>query len=158
MNKKLLLALWIYATWVATALVYNKKTPSEIKIELQKSTSSWGWNFKVLFNNFIEIHQNLLESIKTKLLTEKNKEYFFQKKDEINSKLLDFKINWEKLLEEYKILWKDYSNDFLKKLEIFYEEKIKELDELNKKKPEKIDDIKKGLLNYFEELKEKIKN
>lgn len=157
MNKKLLLALWIYATWVAAALVYSKKSPEQIKQELQSANSAWEWGAKVLFNNFIEVHQNLLESLKTRLLTEENKQLFFQKRDEVISKIWEFRETSEQLFEEYKVLWKDKSWELLEKLEKFYEAKLDELEEIKKKTPEKIEEVKNKISEYFEELKAKIK-
>lgn len=157
MNKKLLVLLGIYASWVITTLLYNKKNPSEINKEIEMARKSWEKDIKVLFNNFIEIHQNLLESLKTKLLTDENKKYFNEKKDEFLVLVENYKIKAEKIFEEYKVLGKDYAEEWLVKLEKFYKEKLEELDNLKEKAPEKVEEVKKKLLTHFEEVKKKMK-
>ncbi len=157
MNKKLLTLLWVYASWVVAALLYNKKSPAQIKTELDTAKESGEKNIKVLFNNFIEIHQNLLDTLKTKLLTEENKAKFYAKKDDFISLALDFKSNSEKIFEEYKNLGKDYSTEWIQKLEQFYTEKLNEVEELKKKTPEKIEAVKIKIIAYYEDIKSKMK-
>ena len=156
MNKKLLVLLWVYASGVAAALLYNKKTPSQIKEEIETAKSSGDKDIKVLFNNFIEIHQNLLDTLKTRLLTDENKELFNEKKDEFLNLAQDFKVKGESLVQEYRVKWKDYASEWVEKLEKFYNEKLYELEDLKKKTPEKIEEVKWKLLAYFEEVKAKI--
>lgn len=157
MNKKLLVLLWVYASWVAAALLYNKKSPSEIKTELVEANKTWEKSFKVLLNNFIEIHQNLLEEFKTRILTEENKELFNEKKDELISILSDFKVKAEKIFEEYKVSWKWYATEWLEKLEKFYNEKIDELEDLKDKAPKKVDEVKSKIINHYNDVKSKLK-
>lgn len=157
MNKKFFVLLWIYASWIAAALFYNKKSPSEINSELEKATKSGDDKIKVLFNNFIEIHKNLLHSFKTKLLTTENKEIFNEKKDELISLFWDFKNKAEKIFEEYKVSGKDYANEWLDKLDKFYNEKIDELEKLKDIAPKKIEEAKSKVINYYNEIKSKMK-
>ncbi|MDD5770515.1 MAG: hypothetical protein PHE25_06095, partial [Candidatus Gracilibacteria bacterium] len=102
MNKKLLVLLGAYVGGIAAALVYNKKTPQEIKTELEKASVSKERSCKVLFNNFLEIHKNLLEDLKARIDTPKNREYFNNKKDEFLSLAEDYKIKAQEIAEEYK--------------------------------------------------------
>lgn len=157
MNKKLLIALWIYASGVATALLYNKKNPSEIKTELDKARNSWDKDIKVLFNNFIEIHKNLLEDLKVRLLTEENKQKFYENKDKFLSLLDEYKQKAQEILKEYQLKWKDYAEEWLKKLEKFYKEKLEELDDLKEEAPEKLEKAREKLLAYYSEFREKLK-
>lgn len=157
MNKKLLALLWVYASWVVAALLYNKKSPSEIKTELDNAKASWDKDLKVLFNNFIEIHQNLLDTLKTKLLTDENRDLLYSKKDEFLSLAVDFKVKAEKVFDEYKDLGKDYTNEWIEKLEKFYNEKLNEIEDLKKKTPEKIEEVKSKIVNYYNEIKSKMK-
>lgn len=157
MNKKLLLLLGAYASWVAAALVYNKKNPSEIKSELDDARKNEDNNLKVLFNNFIEIHKNLLDDLKAKTLTDENKEIFYKKRDEILSLVEDYRQKAQEVLKEYQLKWKDYAEEWLKKLEKFYREKLEELDELKEDAPEKLEKAKEKLLAYYDEFKSKFK-
>lgn len=153
MNKKLLALLWMYVWWVTVAMLYNKKKPSDIEKELETAKTSWEWSFKILLDNFIEIHQNFLENVKDEVWSPKNKKYFNSKKDELFDILSEYKDDWEKLLKDLEVKWKDYASEWLKRLEKIYEEKLKEIKE---KAPEKFDEIKDKIKSYYEELKKKI--
>lgn len=157
MNKKLLVLLWVYASGVAAALLYNKKTPEQIETEMKNAQASGEKDIKVLFNNFIEIHQNLLDTLKARLLTDENKQKFYEKKDELVALAQDFRVKWESLVQEYKLKGKDYANEWVEKLEKFYHETLSDLDELKKKAPEKIEEAKSKVISYFDELKVRLK-
>lgn len=153
MNKKILALVWAYFGWVAAALIYNKKNPSDIKKELDTAKVSWKWGFKVLLDDFIEIHQNMLDNLKSRVLTEENREKFQAKKDEILELIAEYRLQWEKILKDLEVKWKDFALESFKKLEANADEKIKEL---KWKAPEKIDELKEKLRDFFEDLKKKI--
>lgn len=157
MNKKILLLLGAYASWVAAAVLYNKKNPSEIKSEIDNARKNDDNNLKVLFNNFIEIHKNLLDDLKAKTLTEENKEMFYKKRDEFLVLVEDYREKAIKIFEEYKVKWKDYAEEWLKKLEKFYKEKLEELDNLKEDAPEKLKDAREKLLAHYSEFRSKLK-
>jgi DNA repair exonuclease SbcCD ATPase subunit len=156
MNKKLLTLLWAYVWWIVIATIYNKKKPSDIEKELEVAKTSWDWSFKVLLDNFIEIHENFFENIKNEVWTPKNKKYLSSKRDELYDILSDYKEDWEKLLKELEIKWKWFTSESLKKLEKIYEERVKELEKFKNHAPEKFEEFKEKLKSYFEELKKKI--
>lgn len=91
MNKKILFLLWIYTSWVIITLLYNKKNPTIIQNELEKTKKSNKSDLKILFNNFIEIHKNLLNDLKDKTLTQENKKLFETKKDKLKE------LAWENI-------------------------------------------------------------
>lgn len=157
MNKKLLVLLWVYASWVVAALLYNKKSPTEIKTELDEANKTWQKSFKVLFNNFIEIHKNLLEDFKVKVLTEENKKLLYTKRDEFLELTEEYKVKAQKIFQEYKHLWKNYADEWLKKLKKFYNEKLDEIEDLKKKAPDKVNEAREKLLWYYNEFKAKMK-
>ena len=157
MNKKLLTFLWMYIWWVITTLVYNKKTPWEIQKEFNEAKISWDKSVKVILHNFIEIHENLFKSLKDSLLSCKNKDLFLEKKDELVSLIVDFKLKSEKIIEEYKALWKDYAREWIEKLDKFYHEKLGELEKIKNNAPEKIEEVKSKIKSYYQELKDTIK-
>lgn len=156
MNKKLLILLGAYASWVVATLLYNKKNPSEIKSELDSARNAWEKDCKVLFNNFIEIHKNLLEGLKARLLTEENKNLFHQKKDEFLQLSEEYRKKGQEIFEEYKLKGQDYTQEWLEKLEEFYQEKLKDLDTIKENAPDKIHQTKKKLIAYFEDFKERL--
>jgi len=157
MNKKLLVILWAYVSWIVTALLYNKKTPSEIKLELEEANKSWEGSFRFLLNNFIEIHKNLLDDIKFKVLKEEKKELFYTKKNDFLNLVKEYKLKAQEIFEEYKSLWEDYIDEQIKKLEKFYNEKKDELDKLRDKTSYEFEEAYQKLLWYYNEFKEKIK-
>ncbi len=153
MNKKLLVLLWVYASWVAAALLYNKKNPKEIESEIVKAKKSWDDSIKVLFNNFIEIHKNLFNS----LFSTENKALLLKKKEELLQLAEDYKEKAEDIFEEYKGKWKDYAEEWIEKLEKFYNQKLEDLEELKDTAPEKVEQTKKKLIAYIDDLKSKLK-
>ena len=157
MKKKLLILLSWYTIWVVAALLYNKKNPSQIQLEMEEAKKSWDDNVKVFFNNFLEIHQNLLDSLKTKILTTENKEMFQKKKEELLKFSEEYKEKAQDLFEEYKGKWKDYAEEWVQKLEKFYKETIDNLDDLKEEAPEKYEQTKKKISDYLNDLKSKLK-
>lgn len=153
MNKKLITLLWVYFGWIAVAIIFNKKTPSELKKEYELSKSSWKSSFNFFLDNFIEIHQNVLDNLKSKVMTESNKELFNTKKDEFLSLFEEYKSEWEKVLRELEVKWKDFVLESIKKLEKSYEEK---LEELKDKAPEKFEELKEKLKDFFQDLRKKV--
>lgn len=158
MSKKniFLLAAWYIAGWLIASL-YNNKKPEDLKSDLEKSKIEWEWEFKVLLNNFIETHQNLLNDIKTHVDTEKNRELFNEKKEELFKIIDSYKVQWLELLEELKVNWKSFLWEAIIKLEKLYNDKKSEIDLLKDIAPEKLNEIKEKLRITFEEIKNKMK-
>lgn len=151
MNKKLITTLAIYSAWVITTLVYNKKTPEEINKEIEDNNSK-DWNiFNVFLNNFIEIHRNLLDSLKEKTLTEKNKALFLEQKLKLIKSLKDYEIKAKNTYEEYKEKSVDYKKDWIELIEKYYQEWISKIKELD------FNEIKDDFTSYIESLKNKLK-
>lgn len=158
MSKKniFLLAAWYIAGWLIASLYSNKKS-EELKNDLEQSKKDWEGEFKVLLNNFIETHQNLINDIKTHIDTEKNRELFNTTKEELFKIIDSYKVQWLALLEELKVKWKTYVNEASEKLEKLYDEKRVEIDSLKDIAPEKLIEIKEKLKSTFEEIKNKMK-
>ena len=158
MSKKniFLLAAWYIAGGIISSL-YNKKRPEELKKDLEKSRKKWEWDFSVMLENFIETQWNLLEDLKSHVMTKKNKKLFNEKKAEL-LKLVDiYKKEWLGLVEELKVKWKDYLEEASDNLEKLYEEKKDEIDSLKEVAPSKAKELKANLKQTFEEIKKKVK-
>lgn len=157
MSKKniFLLAAWYVAGWLIASL-YNNKKSEELKSDLEKSKLEWEWEFKVLLNNFIDTHQNLLSDIKAHIDTEKNRELFNTKKEELLKIIDSYKVQWLELLEELKVNWKSFLWEAIVKLEKLYNDKKWEIDSLRDIAPEKLNEIKEKLKVTFEEIKNKM--
>ncbi len=148
MNKKLLAFLGIYSIWVFTAMKYNKKNPSDLSKELSCVDNNCQDKFKIFLNNFVEIHQNLLDDLKQKLLTEENKV-------KINNFLEDYKIKAEEIISEVLTKWKDYLEEWYEKLENFTNNQINNLNEKSQK--DNVDELKEELIKTYNEFKNKLK-
>ncbi len=157
MSKKniFLLAAGYIAWWVISSL-YGKKKPGELKKELETNQPWKEADFKALLDNFIDVHQNLLEDVKTHVVTEENKEMFNKKKEELLAIVDSYKDEWKNILEELKLKWKDYLFEAWVKLEELYDEKKDKLDSLKEVAPEKVEELKQGLKSWFDDLKAQI--
>lgn len=156
-NKKtLLLAAWYVFGSVVSSL-YNKKKPADLKKDLKKSRKEGEWDFKVLFDNFLETQRNLFHDLKLGILSDKNKKIFESKKKDVLKIVDTYKAEGQELLSELKVKWKDFVVEASEKLENLYKEKQSDIEELKKVAPEKANDLKDKLLASFEDFKKKIK-
>ncbi len=158
MSKKniFLVAAW-YIAGGLIASFYNKKKPEDLKNDLEESKNKWEWEFRIILNNFIETHENLFNDIKNHMNSEKNKEFFNIKKDELLKIVDTYKTQWIELLKELKVKWKTFIWEASEKLEKLYNDKIGEIDAIKEIAPEKLNEIKEKLKGTYEEIKNKIK-
>jgi len=158
MSKKniFLLAAW-YVAGGFIATMYGKKKPGELKKELETSRKEWEGDFKVMMDNFIDTHSSLIEKLKKEVLTDKNKELFKEKKEELLSVVDSYKKQWTELVEELKVQWKEFLTEASDNLEKMYEEKKEEIDGIKDSIPGKVEELADDLKETFDEVKEKIK-
>jgi len=159
MSKKniFLLAAWYVAGWIVATL-FTKKKPGELKKELVKSKSEWEGDFKLIFDDFIDTHKNLIEELKKQVLTDKNKELLKGKKEELLKVVDVYKSEWLKIADELKIKWKEFLVEASDNLEKLYEEKKDEIEQLKEIAPIKAKELANNLKESFDEAKEQIKN
>ncbi|MDD3793662.1 MAG: hypothetical protein PHI37_02535 [Candidatus Gracilibacteria bacterium] len=158
MSKKNLFLL--AAGYVAGGLIasfYNKKKPEQLKKELNKAKESGEGSFKVLIDNFLETHSNLLDDLKKDILTPENIAKFESHKEDVLKIIDSYKQRGNELINELKQNGKGYILVVQKKLEDLYNEKLTEIDSLKDLAPEKINELKNKLFMSFEELKKEIK-
>lgn len=158
MSKKWIFTLlaW-YVAWSVIASMFSKKKWSDIQKELDKKNISQEEKFKILFNNFVSTHENLLRSIKEEVTSEKNKALFNEKKEQFYSLVDEYKVEWEKILEDLKGKWNEALLSGRDKMEELYEEKKKQINEIKGEAPDKAKDVKGKLLAMFEDFKNKLK-
>jgi len=156
MSKKniFLVAAW-YVLWGIVASIYNKKNPKELEEKLKKS--KWEWDFKILFDDFIETHINLFESLKEQDFVKKGQNIIWEKKEQLFEIVDVYKNQGIELLDELKLKWKDYIIETSDKLEKLYQEKKVEIEWLKEVTPEKMIFIRDKLIASFNEIKDKIK-
>ncbi len=159
MSKKniFLLAAWYIAGGIV-ASIYSKKKPEELKTELESAKESGKWSFKVIMDNFVDTHANMIDDLKKELLSEKNKAIFNEHKEEIIKIIDSYKEKWNILIEELRVKGKSYIYTTSEKLEELYKEKLSEIEELKWIAPAKVEELKEKLLTSFNDLKNEIKN
>lgn len=156
-KKNIFLLAAGYVLGGVVASLYNKKKPEDLKKELKDAKASWESDLKVLFDNFVETHKNLLKDLEWEIMSEKNKKLFEEKKAQLLEIAYDYRSKGNELLEELKVKGKEFIVEASAQLEKMYEEKKWELEELKDVSPEKVEDLKKNLLAIFNEIKEKMK-
>lgn len=146
------LAVW-YLVWSLVSSIYTKKTGKTFKKDLEKSD----YSLKLLFENFVDMHKELLLDVKEELTSEKNMEIYNKYKDEILKIFETYKEKWELLLADLKKNGKKYIDKTSENLKILYKEKIKELEWLKWLSKEKTEKLKWDLTSFFEKMQDEIK-
>lgn len=155
--KKLFTLVAWYVAWNMVSSYFSKNKWDKLKKELKKAEKSKEETFKVLLDHFVETHKNLLKTVKSEIMTEKNIKLFNEKKADLYKVAEDYKNDWEKILADLKGKWWDAVNIAKNKLEELYNEKKDIIDSLKEEAPDKITELKKKLWEYFSDLKNKIK-
>ena len=156
-NKKTLLLAAGYVFGSVVSSLYSKKKPADLKKDIQKSKKEGEWEFKVLFENFLETQRSLFKDLKLWILSEKNKKLFHSKKKDLLKVFDSYKAEGQELLAELKVKGKDFVVEASDKMEALYKEKQIDIEELKKVAPEKANELKDKLLVSFEDFKKKIK-
>ncbi|MCH2188725.1 hypothetical protein MK079_02775 [Candidatus Gracilibacteria bacterium] len=157
MSKKMLFLAAGYVLGGVVSSLYNKKKPEDIKKELKAARKSGENDFSVLANNFVEIHNNLLEDIKSEVLSEKNKKLLKKKTQEVADIVESYKTAGKEVLDELQVRGKEFLTEASEKLEVIYQEKKQEISELTDLSPEQVEEIKKKLTKAYNDVKKKIK-
>lgn len=152
-KSKLLLALGIYSAWVIATLLYNKKSPNEIEWEMQTANSNGEKKLKVFFNNFLEIHKNLLDDLKLRHWTDERKAKIEKLKWDALEKVEEYKSKAFDIYEESKQKWPEYAKEGIEKLEIFAS---KSFEELKAKSPEILEQGKEKIQELIGDLKKNL--
>lgn len=116
--KKRICALFVgYLAWSFIGSIFSKKNSSELKSQANVCKTDWWCPNKVFFNNFIETQKDFLNTLKTKLLSNENKTFLEEKKEEVNSVIEEYKTKWEKLFAELKLKWEKYLKEIKENIE-----------------------------------------
>lgn len=157
-KKTMFLLATGYILWWLVASLYVKKTGSTLRKNIETAKENWEGSFKVLANNFVETHSNLLDNLKEEIMTEENKAIFNEHKEEIFKILDSYKSKWTVLLKELKTKWESYKAEATKKLKDLYEDWIESINEMKDIAPKKAQELKKKLKWVFEEIEEEIED
>lgn len=157
MSKKniFILAAWYIAWWIVSSL-YWKKKPGELKKDIEKSRKEGDSDLKVIVGNFIDTHSNLLDELKSHIMTDRNKKIFKEKKEEVLWIVDSYKKQWSELTEELKTKWKVFLTEASETLHNLYEEKKEEIDWLKDSIPKKANELKEDLKETITDVKNKM--
>jgi gas vesicle protein len=155
-GKKTLLVVGGYLVGGLVATLFGEKKGKKVREDLEEVKGDNEKTKKIVVDNFIDTHKNLLENLKTKVLTDENKDFFNKKVDEAKELVKEYKKEGEKLVEELKEKGSDFADTAKEELEKLYETKKSDLKELQNKAPEKMEKAKERLITKFDEIKEKI--
>ncbi len=156
-GKKFLIAAAAYIGGTVVATIFSSKKGEKVRADLEKAKEKWEGTKEILIANFIDTHKNFLEDLKSRVLTEENKDFVYKKIDEAKELVKEYKKEGEKKIEELKEKGEEYIDSAKADLEELYENKKADLEELQKSAPEKIEKTKEKLIAKFDEVKEKIK-
>ena len=155
-GKKTLLIVGGYIAGGIVATLFGEKKGKKVREDLEKVKGNNEETKKIVVDNFVDTHKNLLDSFKSKVLTEENKEFFNKKVDEAKELVKEYKKEGEKLVEELKEKGSEYADTAKENLEKLYEDKKSDLKDLQEKAPEKMEKAKEKLLAKFDEVKDKV--
>jgi cell shape-determining protein MreC len=155
--KKTMLITAGYIIWGLVATLFSEKKWEKVREDLKKVEGNNKKTKEIILNNFINTHQNLLESFKEQVLTEENKKLILKEIEKDTKIIKDYKKQGEHLLEELKEKGITYVDTAKTELEKLYEEKKLHFKDFQNHAPEQIEEIKEKLISKFNEVKEKIK-
>lgn len=155
-GKKFLIAAVAYISGTIVGSIFSSKKGEKVRADLEKAREKGKGTKEILVTNFIDTHKNFLEDLKSKVLTDENKDFVSKKIDEAKDLVKEYKNQWEKLIEELKEKGEKYVDTAKADLEKLYESKKIDLEELQKSAPEKMEKAKEKLITKFDEVKDKI--
>jgi len=156
-GKNLLTLAAGYIAWSVVASLFSDKKWENFKKELAKAKKEWKDTKQIIFDNFLNTQGKFLETLKKEVLTKENIAYLKEKKWEVDSLIVDYKIEGIKLLEDVQSKGGEYLTTAKEKLEELYNEKKDDIDKIKWEAPEKIEEIKDVLLTIFEDFKKSLK-
>jgi gas vesicle protein len=102
-GKKFLIAAAAYIGGTIVATVFSSKKGEKVRADLEKAKEKGEGTKEILIANFIDTHKNFLEDLKSKVLTEENKEFVYKKIDEAKELVKEYKKEGEKMVDELKV-------------------------------------------------------
>lgn len=151
-GKLLLLGLW-YVVGNVINSTYGGSKNSAFRKRLREAQAAWEDTKMMILQHFTETHKNLFQELDEKYMTEENKAYLAEQKENLKLVISEYKNEWEKMLEEMKSNPEESFDIMAEKLQNLYEAKKWQLEHLTDEAPEKVKGIKESLLAKYEEYK-----
>jgi len=147
----MLLLLWGYVVWNIVNSLYNDTKWKELKKEIKQANKDWYDSKRLIVDNFIETHSNLLKWLKKDILTEENIAYFNDKKDEAIKIVDEYKKKWEEVLSDLKWKGTDFVGSKKDDISDLYDEGKKTFEKAKIKTPKQVKKLKDKLMAKVED-------
>lgn len=145
-NKKMLLVLGGYIAWSIVNSLYNDTKWKELKKEIKQAKKDWYDSKRLIMDNFIETHSNLLRSLKKDVLTDENIAYFNEKKEDAKKIIHEYKIKWEEVFSDLKGKGTDFVESKREDISELYDEGKKTFEKAKIKTPKELKKIKDKII------------
>jgi len=155
MKGKLILLGLGYIIGNVVNSTYGWSKNSAFRKKLKEAQLAWEDTKMMILDHFTETHKNLFKDLDAKYMSEENKAYLAEQKENLKIILKEYKAEWEKMLAEMKENPEESFDIMAEKLQNLYEAKKWQLDHLTDDVPKKAKGIKDSLLARYEEFKSK---
>jgi len=156
-GKLLLLGVW-YVVWNVINSTYGGSKNSAFRKKLKEAQLAGEDTKIMILDHFTETHKNLLKELDAKYLTEENKAYLAEQKDNLKQIAKEYKVEGEKMLIEMKDNPEESFDIMAEKLQNLYDVKKGQIEHITDEAPEKAKTFKEGLLARYESFKDDMKS
>ena len=158
MKGKLLLLGLGYVVWNVINSTYWGNKNSAFRKKLKEAQLAGEDTKMMILDHFTETHKNLIKELDAKYVTEENKAYLAEQKENLKVIAKEYKIEGEKMIAEMKQNPEESFDIMAEKLQNLYEVKKWQIENLTEEAPEKAKSLKEGLLARYESFKIDIKS
>ncbi len=158
MKGKILL-LWLgYIVWNVINSTYGWSKNSAFRKKLKEAKLAGEDTKPMILEHFTETHKNLFKELDAKYMTEENKAYLSEQKENLKKIVLEYKEEGEKMLGEMKQNPEESLDIMTEKLQNLYDAKKWQLENLTEDAPQKAKGLKDSLLARYESFRKNIKS
>lgn len=146
---------WVAVWYIAGGLVssmYSQKRGVTLRKDMKEARESGEWSLKVLVDNFVATHANMIDDIKDEVMSEENIEVFNEHKEEVIKLLDSYKAKTGALLRELKRKGETYLEEASRKMNELYNEKVEEINRMKNIAPRKAQELKRKLKATLHEI------
>jgi hypothetical protein len=153
MKGKLLLLALGYVVWNVINSTYGWSENSAFRKKLKEAQLAGEDTKMMILDHFTETHKNLFKELDAKYMTEENKAYLAEQKDNLKQIVKEYKSEGEKMISEMKENPEESFDIMAEKLQNLYDVKKWQLEHLTQEAPEKAKSLKDSLLARYESFK-----
>ena len=153
-GKLLLLGLW-YVIGNVVNSTYGWSKNSAFRKKLREAQIAWEDTKIMVLQHFTDTHKNLFKELDEKYVTEENKAYLAEQKENLKVIIKEYKNEWERMLSDMKENPEESFDIMAEKLQNLYDAKRWQLEHLTDEAPEVAKSFKESLLAKYEEFMNK---